>query len=67
MLAAADQAVTGGSFQERRADRGPLGHDLPRQEGRQDGASYKIVLSPEGDVLRKVREQRAEIEIPLAD
>jgi len=30
------------------------------------GASYKIVLTPEGEVLRKVREARAEIEIPLA-
>jgi hypothetical protein len=31
-----------------------------------DGASYKIVLTPEGEVIRKVREARAEIEIPLA-
>jgi hypothetical protein len=31
-----------------------------------DGASYKIVLSPAGEVIRKVREARAEIEIPLA-
>lgn len=30
-----------------------------------NGASYKIVLSPEGEVVRKVREARAEIEIPL--
>lgn len=30
------------------------------------GASYKIVLTPEGEVVRKVREARAEIEIPLA-
>lgn len=32
-----------------------------------NGASYKTVLTPEGTVLRRVREQRAEIEIPLAD
>ena len=31
-----------------------------------DGASYKIVLTPAGEVVRKVREARAEIEIPLA-
>jgi hypothetical protein len=29
------------------------------------GATYKIVLSPEGEVVRKVREAQAEIEIPL--
>jgi len=32
-----------------------------------NGASYKLVLTPAGDVIRKVREHRAEIEIPLAD
>lgn len=30
-----------------------------------DGATYKLVLSPEGKLIRKVREHRAEIEIPL--
>jgi len=30
-----------------------------------DGVSYKIVLTPAGEVKRKVREARAEIEIPL--
>ena len=30
-----------------------------------DGASYKIVLARDGTVIRKVREARAEIEIPL--
>jgi len=34
---------------------------------KKDGASYKIVLDEGGAVLRKVREARAEIEIPLAD
>jgi len=29
------------------------------------GASYKVSLSPEGEVLRRVREAKAEIEIPL--
>ncbi|KAA3604972.1 MAG: hypothetical protein DWQ01_20420 [Planctomycetota bacterium] len=32
-----------------------------------DGARYKVELSPNGEVLRKVREARAEIEIPLAE
>lgn len=31
------------------------------------GASYKIVVAPDGTVLRAVREAKAEIEIPLAD
>ena len=30
-----------------------------------DGGSYKIVLKPDGTILRKVREAPAEIEIPL--
>jgi len=30
-----------------------------------NGASYKVVLGPEGTVTRKVREAKAEIEIPL--
>lgn len=32
-----------------------------------DGASYKVVLAPDGTVKRAVREARAEIEIPLVD
>ena len=31
------------------------------------GVSYKVVLTPDGTVLRRVREARAEIEIPLRD
>ncbi|QDU85109.1 hypothetical protein Pla163_22340 [Planctomycetes bacterium Pla163] len=31
------------------------------------GVSYKIVVAPDGRVLRRVREARAEIEIPLRD
>lgn len=31
----------------------------------QDGVSYKVVLRADGSVVRKVREARAEIEIPL--
>jgi hypothetical protein len=32
----------------------------------QGGASYKLVLAPDGTLLRHVREARAEIEIPVA-
>jgi len=32
-----------------------------------NGARYKFILDPTGKMLRKVREARAEIEIPLAD
>jgi uncharacterized membrane protein YkoI len=32
-----------------------------------DGATYKAILTPEGRVTRRVREQRAEIEIPLSE
>jgi hypothetical protein len=32
-----------------------------------DGARYKVVLDEQGKVLRRVREHRAEIEIPLRD
>lgn len=31
------------------------------------GASYKVVLTPDGTITRRVREQRAELEIPLND
>lgn len=41
-----------------------LTYHVKRQRG---GARYKIVLSANGVVLRKVRETTAEIEIPLAD
>ena len=32
-----------------------------------DGASYKLVIAPNGTLVRRVREARAEIEIPLED
>jgi uncharacterized membrane protein YkoI len=65
VLAAADQAVAG-SFKSVELIEGRSGtsYHVKKTMG---GASYKIVISPEGKVLRKVREQRAEIEIPLKD
>lgn len=32
-----------------------------------DGATYKLVVAPNGRLIRKVREARAELEIPLRD
>ncbi len=67
VLEGADKAVSGGSF---------LSVELITIDGEGDqyhvkksrqGATYKIVLDEEGNVLRKVREAKAEIEIPLAD
>jgi uncharacterized membrane protein YkoI len=65
VLQAADKAVAG-SFKSVELIEGRSGTSYHVKKER-DGASYKIVLSPEGKVLRKVREQRAEIEIPLRD
>lgn len=39
-------------------------YHVKRERG---GARYKVVLTPEGAVLRRVREARAEIEIPVRD
>ena len=44
-----------------------LGTILYHVKFEREGASYKVVLTPEGSVTRRVREQRAEIEIPLAE
>jgi len=65
VLEAADAAVAG-SFKSVELIEGRSGTCYHVKKER-DGASYKIVLSPEGKVLRKVREQRAELEIPLRD
>ena len=65
VLSAADAAVAG-TFKSVELIEGRSGTSYHVKKER-DGASYKIVLSPEGKVLRKVREQRAEIEIPLRD
>ena len=66
VIAAADRAIAGGSFRSVELIEGRSGTAYHVKKLK-DGASYKIVLSPEGEVLRKVREQRAEIEIPLKD
>jgi hypothetical protein len=55
-----DSKLTSAEMIERAGD---LSYHIKRER---NGASYKIVLTPDGKVLRKVREARAEIEIPLA-
>ena len=65
VLAAAERALSG-SFKSVEIVEGRAGtaYHVKKTAG---GASYKIVLAPDGTVLRKVREHRAEIEIPLRD
>jgi len=41
------------------------GEDVYHVKTTKGGATYKIVLSEDGTVLRKVREQRTELEIPI--
>ena len=65
ILAAADAAVPGGYTKSvevlEHREHGTSYHVKKEVHG----ASYKIVLGPDGAVQRKVREQPAEIEIPL--
>lgn len=71
VLTAADQAIPGGMFVSVEVIQTMMSGDKTETcyhvKKKRDGASYKIVLDPEGKVLRKVREARAEIEIPLKD
>ncbi len=64
VLKAADQAVQGGRFKSVEII---MRGDEQEYHVKKivNGASYKIVLTPDGTVIRKVREARAEIEIPL--
>jgi hypothetical protein len=64
ILAAADAAITGGTFKSvERIERGAeVEYHVKKMR---DGASYKIVLDDAGNLKRKVREAQAEIEIPL--
>jgi uncharacterized membrane protein YkoI len=64
VLEAAKHAITGGTFKSVEViEQGD--EQLYHVKLEKDGMSYKVVLTPEGEVTRKVREQRAEIEIPL--
>lgn len=64
VMQAAERAVPGGTFRsvEIVEQRGQPSYHVKLEKG---GASYKVILSPDGKVERKVREQRAEIEVPL--
>lgn len=67
VLAAAEAAQPGGFVKsvEWIEGRGEPGvHHVKKEIA---GASYKLVVGADGRVLRRVREHRAEIEIPLAD
>lgn len=71
VLAAADKAIPGSTFVsveriENTESPGKIETSYHVKRTR-DGASYKITLAPDGKVLRKVREAKAEIEIPLKD
>lgn len=66
VLKAADMAVQGGRFKS--VELIMRGDEQEYHVKKiMNGASYKIVLAPDGTVIRKVREARAEIEIPLND
>jgi uncharacterized membrane protein YkoI len=43
------------------------GKDVYHVKSTLKGGTYKVIVSPDAKVMRRVREQRAEIEIPLAD
>ncbi|MCA8941849.1 MAG: hypothetical protein KDB80_04750 [Planctomycetes bacterium] len=64
VLSAADAAIPGGTFKSIERIEHGTGVEYHVKKMR-DGASYKIVLDEAGHVMRKAREARAEIEIPL--
>jgi hypothetical protein len=66
VLDAATRAIEGGTFKSvERIEIGGGSETRFHVKLERDGASYKVVLAPSGNVLRKVREAKAEIEIPL--
>jgi len=64
VLASADKALPRGqrTSVEIVESGGTAAYHIKKREGQ---VSYKIVVSPDGTVLRVVREHRAEVEIPL--
>ena len=65
VLEAADRALPGGTFKSVELIRFDRDDEVYHVKKSKDGGSYKIVVAPDGRILRRVREQRAEIEIPL--
>jgi len=64
VLQAAERAVPGGAFRSVEAvEQG--GKSVYHVKLAKGGASYKVVLAADGKVERKVREHRAEIEVPI--
>ena len=65
VLEAAERAVPRSSFKSVEIISHVSGHQEYHVKRTRNGASYKVVLHTDGRVIRKVREHRAEIEIPL--
>ena len=65
VLDAALRAVPNSEFKSVEIISHLSGHQEYHVKRVRNGASHKVVLSPDGTVLRHVREHRAEIEIPL--
>ena len=65
VLAAAKNAVPGGVFRSVEVITKHDGATEYHVKKMIAGVSYKVVLATDGTVIRKVREQKAEIEIPL--
>lgn len=65
VLAAAKGAVPGGVFRSVEVISKHDGATEYHVKSSIAGVSYKVVLTSSGDVIRKVREHKAEIEIPL--
>lgn len=65
VLAAAKNAVPGGVFRSVEVITKYDGATEYHVKKMIAGVSYKVVLATDGTVIRKVREQKAEIEIPL--
>ena len=67
VLIAAESSLPGGfvkSVEIVQRRNAPAAHHVKKEIG---GASYKLVVESDGRVSRRVREQRAEIEIPLRE
>lgn len=67
VLAAAKRAVPDSTFKSVEVIEHADGREEYHVKRLRNGVSYKTVLAPDGTVLRRVREHRAEIEIPLSD
>jgi hypothetical protein len=65
ILEAAERAVGDSEFKSVEIINHVNGHQEYHVKRTRNGATYKVIVSPDGKVTRHVREHRAEIEIPL--